>query len=239
MSGNNLPSMQMGNYATSAMVTLPLNEVDALRADLMKINAELGELQKKQKLVRIDVREEYQATKYRDVRDRFGDRTRTPYIDSDWKELAPQYINLDDVIDKITIEHDAKVQSIKNQYYNDLGNEKKLMDDEKKKFKDHLIAKYNGEALDELSSELESVYSQLKTTKESLFLSEDVVTALQKRCDAYEHGFSAYNEIEITFDKYDALSSFEMWVRGGFKEIYRIIQKYTRKNESAKNNNPR
>lgn len=92
----------------NAMVTLPLSEVDAIRNSEQRLAERVQDLESKQRMIKVEVKEQIQT-----YQDRYGVVPGTKRIIPimDWQAHPHIYVNMDDVIAPIREEEKHKLQS--------------------------------------------------------------------------------------------------------------------------------
>ena len=220
----------INNYATSAMVSVPLHELDVLRADLMKANAELTKMRDAQKQVIITHRKEVVAniSEY----DRHGDWVQRG--EHKWLEESSM-INMGEVTAKLQKEYDEKLSRKSNELAAEAHDEISSIKDEYNAKRNSVLEgvatlekdlhkKYNGDKIKLLESELENCHAIVNDKTNTLVIAENKVVKMQDLIDLYKPGYSTLALIKQDYLEHKDYNVFERFIKGFYIRIDGILK---------------
>lgn len=229
---------QINNYATSATINMPLHELDTLRADFMKANATIAKLEKSQSQVIITHKKEVVEVGY--SYDEWGDRKDTQVS----KHLEDAvFVNMDEVLKDLKSGYQARLnQGLREnelEYDRAISQKeveyKEYSDTLKKDFevlKTNLHAKYNGDQINLLNSELEEVHKALNEKIKIVSEAEDKVVQLQSendflanKCNNMQFKLDQVDQIKSEYLDHVDLNVFERFIKGYYMKLDKMFKK--------------
>lgn len=227
---NNLPA-RLENYTASAMVNVPLNELDNLRAALVQANNEITEFKNNQAQVKVTLEQTVirETQKYSHF---------SGYTTKRDKELLnhSMFINMDELITTLKQRYDEKEADIVHKadikvidaaerYKQESENAIKEEVDAYSALKKDLHKKYNGDKINLLESELEHLEAILTDRLESLNIAEGLVETLQNQVDEYKFGHDTLMDIKSEYVQFNSANVFEKFLKGMFVKIDNLLSK--------------
>lgn len=229
MSGN-LPS-EMNNYANSAMVSMPLYEVDMLRSDLIKANAENAKLKEIQKQVVVRLEKEIITERTVHSNNHFGSYR----IDRDSNILENiRMINLDELNDTLKAAYEKRLNDKLEILQKNREEKVEKIEKKFKRLEKNLHEKYNAEKIDLLESELENAYEKINSLEEIISMSNSHIIELNTEIALYKPAFEMVEELSVEYLEYNYSGVFEKYIKGFYKKVDKIINKFLKKDEDKK-----
>ena len=225
--------VKIDNYATSAMVHVPLHELDVLRADLMKANSEVIKLKETQK--QIIVTHEQGIVYSKSDYDMYGRTNISPVFDRKLIKNS-RTVNMDDILAVYQEEYNDKVavtsQRLSNEYTEALDRETKSLTVRYNKAMDRvdrmettLHTKYNGDKIELLQSELQHCKFTLDDKLKIISVAETTLIDLQAKIAKYKPAFDTLYNLTREYSKCIGNSVFERFVKGFYIKVDKLLNK--------------